>query len=71
MTTSFLEPDEIKALTGRTYKTMQIKALARMGVPFWVNDIGRPVVARAAIEGKASAAPAEKKAWVPRVLKTG
>lgn len=72
MSTTFLERDEIKALTGRSYVKLQIAALTKMGIPFFVNDIGRPVVTRSAIEGRtgAIAAPA-KKAWVPRVLKAG
>jgi hypothetical protein len=72
MASTFLDRDEIKALTGRSYLRLQIAALTRMGIPFFVNDIGRPVVARSAVEGKATVAPApQKKAWVPKVLKTG
>lgn len=69
--TTFLERDEIKALTGRSYLKLQIEALKNMGIPFFVNAIGRPVVARSAIEGRSgtSAAPI-KKAWVPKVLQT-
>jgi hypothetical protein len=69
---TFLEPIEIKKLTGRSHVKLQIAALQQMGVPFFVNGIGRPVVARSAIEGRAGAAAAPpKKAWVPRVLKAG
>lgn len=68
---TFLERDEIKTLTGRSYVKLQIEALKNMGIPFFVNAIGRPVVTRSAIEGRANVAPNQKKAWQPRVLKTG
>lgn len=72
MADTFLDRDEVRALTGRAHKSLQIKALAGMGVPFFVNGVGLPVVARSAIEGRANAAAAPpKKAWVPRVLKSG
>lgn len=70
MSATFLTPEEIIELTGRMHKGLQIKALAKMGVPFYVNAIGRAVVTRSAIEGRV-AAPATKKAWTPRLLKTG
>lgn len=47
----FLNLDELAELTGRKIKSKQIEALLRMGVPFRVNAVGRPVVASAAIEG--------------------
>lgn len=69
MSSTFLEREEIKELTGRTKVALQIAQLSKMGIPFFVNAVGRPVVTRSAIEGR-SAAPAAtpKKAWVPRVL---
>jgi hypothetical protein len=51
-TATFLDPDEVATLTGRKRKSMQIEALRRMGLSFWVNACGRPVVARTAIDGK-------------------
>jgi hypothetical protein len=72
MSNTFLDRDEIKALTGRSYVKLQIAALAKMGIPFFVNDIGRPIVARSIVEGRGSAAPQpKKKPWVPDVLKKG
>lgn len=68
MTTTFLSQEEIRELTGRAHKALQISALSKMGVPFFVNATGRAVVARSAIEGRA-AAPPPKKAWMPAVLK--
>lgn len=72
MSSTFLDRDEIKGLTGRCHVKMQIAALQKMGIPFFVNDIGRPVVTRSAIEGRVSTASTPpKKTWVPRVLKAG
>jgi hypothetical protein len=73
MSDTFLKAEEIKVLTGRAHIALQIKALSAMGIPFFVNGIGRPVVTRAAIEGRGGAAATtpQKKPWVPRVLKTG
>ena len=50
--TTFLTPSDVSELTGRKNKSLQIAALLKMGLPFWVNAIGKPVVARAAIEGR-------------------
>ena len=70
MSATFLEQSEIFELTGRKLKSLQVQALRQMGVPFFINAIGRPVVTRTAIEGKAEqAAPSEKGAWVPPGLR--
>lgn len=64
----FLNDDELVKLTGRKMKTKQIEALRKMGIPFFVNAIGQPVVAATAVTG--GTGPAEqKKKWVPNVLK--
>ena len=69
MSSTFLERDEVKELTGRTKVALQIAQLAKMGIPFFVNAVGRPVVTRSAIEGRgAPVAAPQKKAWVPKVL---
>lgn len=69
MSATFLEAAEICELTGRRSKSKQIEALRTMGLPFWVNPIGKPVVARVAIEGGRKEEKAEK-AWVmPRIQK--
>lgn len=67
---TFLSLDEICALTGRKMKTKQIEALRIMGLPFWVNAIGQPVVTVAAVEGRKQA-PQEKKWVMPRIKKNG
>lgn len=72
MSDTFLSRGELKEFTGRSYVKLQIEALRQMGVPFFVNGIGRPVVTRSAIEGRAGVVAAPpKKAWQPKVLRTG
>lgn len=62
----FLTNENLFELTGRRTKSKQIEALLRMKLPFWINAIGRPVVAIASVEGRIDV-PKEK-AWVmPRV----
>jgi len=70
MSATFLTAEEIIELTGRVHKALQIRALAKMGLPFHVNDVGRPVVARVAIEGKQASPPARKPV-VPRLFRAG
>lgn len=49
---TFLSAAEVKQLTGRTLKAMQCAQLRKQGVPFFENAEGRPIVARAAVEGR-------------------
>jgi hypothetical protein len=71
---TFLSANEIAALTGikggrggRPKHALQIDQLRKMGLPFWVNAAGKPVVARAAIEGRpAVSKPLEP--WQPAVI---
>lgn len=53
----FLTIDEVAELTGRKIKSKQIEALRKMGLPFHVNAVGKPVVTAAAIEGRKQQAP--------------
>jgi hypothetical protein len=69
MSTTFLDQAELAQLTGRKIKSKQIEALRQIGLAFFVNATGHPVVARAAIESRAVPPPKEKKQWAPRVLK--
>ena len=62
MSDTFLSPQEIEELTGvktgrnkRTREQLQIEWLRASGIPFWENARGRPIVARAAIEGRRAA----------------
>jgi len=64
----FLTDAELATLTGRKLKRLQIEALRKMGVPFLVNACGKPVVTKAAIEGRGSPVAAEKPTWRPAVL---
>ncbi len=65
MNPTFLDRDEIITLTGRKTKRHQIDALRRMGLLFFVNATGHPVVTRAAVEGRTEAA-APKRTWAPK-----
>jgi hypothetical protein len=67
---TFLDEAELAILTGRKMKGHQIEALRKMGIPFFVNAIGHPVVTRVAIEGRAKPEPV-KQAWKPQVLQRG
>lgn len=65
----FLTAADLADLTGRKLKSKQIEALRRMGLPFHVNAVGKPVVAAVTIEGRKPAAPAPgaEKVWeMPR-----
>lgn len=66
---TFLTPDDVAILTGFKTKARQIQSLRQMGIAFWVNPAGRPVVARSVIEGRGTLAIAPKAAWVPPGLR--
>lgn len=55
---TWLSPEEMVQLTARQRWTAQCRILARMGVPFTPNAVGRPLVERAAVVS----APAKPKA---------
>lgn len=63
----FLTPEERRELTGFATKVKQIEQLRKMGVPFFVNGAGWPIVTVAAIEGRKEE-PQAKPGWQPRVL---
>lgn len=71
MSGTFLDDAEVEKLTGRKMKGHQIAALRKMGIPFFVNAIGHPVVTRSAIEGSKKDAEPPRRAWTPTVLKAG
>jgi Domain of unknown function (DUF4224) len=64
---TFLTPDELAQLTGFRRKGRQVEQLRRMGIAFYVNGCGRPVVTRTSIEG--SATGGLPRAWAPSVVK--
>lgn len=63
----FLTPEELALLTGFHRKARQIEQLRRMGIAFYINGCGRPIVTRNSVEGRAeSASPG---GWSPSVVK--
>lgn len=64
MSDTWLSPEEVVELTARKRWSAQCKALARMGVPFRPNAVGRPLVERA-VALKAAAAPKKAKRQEP------
>ena len=65
MPNMFLTKEELAVLTGRKMKSKQVEVLRRMGLPFWVNAAGHPVVSVAAIEGRREEIPKPVKVWLP------
>ena len=63
----FLEKEELRSLTGRAFKSLQIAWLRSSGIPFRVNATGHPVVTRAAVEGRIEP-ETPRAAWVPKVI---
>jgi hypothetical protein len=70
----FLSQDDIEELTGvsqgkagKTRFELQIAALKKMKVPHYVNAAGRPVVARAVIEG-GTQPEIRQPTWEPRLV---
>jgi hypothetical protein len=63
--TIFLSDEDLRELTGYAHKAKQVAQLRRMGLPFFVNAAGRPVVALAAVEGGRSKPVAAEKTWEP------
>lgn len=62
----FLDQQALIAFTGRRQKSKQIEQLRRMGVRFFVNAAGHPVVTESAINGKQPAPKKEAPAWSPK-----
>jgi hypothetical protein len=58
----WLTPEEVRELTDRERWTAQCRALAKMGVPFTPNAVGRPLVERAAVCSKPAAPKPRRKA---------
>jgi hypothetical protein len=63
----FLNGAELVFLTGRHRKAKQIQQLRVMGIPFYVNASGHPVVARAGVNGTRPE-PFQPR-WAPAVAK--
>ena len=59
----FLEPDDVRRLTGYEMASFQLKFCRNNGIPAWLNAKGEVIIARAAIEGRKTAA--NEPAWRP------
>lgn len=64
----FLDAAELRTLTGSARAAHQIEQLRRMGVPFWINRAGRPIVACSAVEGAGPPADKPASSWQPAAL---
>ena len=65
----FLSHEDLRELTGYTVRAKQIEQLRRMGIAFFVNGCGRPVVTFSAIEGRKQ--PEQTATWKPAILTAG
>jgi hypothetical protein len=68
MSEIFLSRQDIALLAGRQRRADQVAQLRVMGVPFFINAAGWPVVTRAAVEGRQSKVEPPSKRWEPRVI---
>jgi hypothetical protein len=59
---TFLDRDDTAILTGRKTRQGQIDQLRKMGLPFWVNASGWPVVPASCFMAAHDAA---QKTWTP------
>jgi hypothetical protein len=62
----FLSQNALELLTGKKRKSCQIECLRDMGISFYINSSGRPVVPVSSIDKKESN---QHKEWKPAVLK--
>jgi hypothetical protein len=60
---TFLTGDDVATLTGCKFKSRQIEVLRRMGLPFFANAIGKPIVPAVAVEGRKY--EPQIKVWMP------
>lgn len=67
----FLDDDDVARLAGTKIKSRQIAQLRVMGILFYVNAAGRPVVPKSAVELKSDTSQTLDQPWVPNVLKHG
>lgn len=61
----FIPSEDVKLLTGKTRRALQIARLREMGIPFIVSAAGYPLVARSVIDGTKTDTRVE---WEPRVV---
>lgn len=82
-TRTFLTPEEVAELTGittgkkisgrsLTREQLQLNWLRQSGIPFFENARGRPIIARAVIEGAQTHRPTpQKTGWQPKAMSGG
>lgn len=63
--------EDVAILTGKKLKSGQVDVLRRMGILFYVNAAGQPVVPRSSVEHHLHSSPPPDQPWVPNVLKNG
>lgn len=66
----FLDPSDVEILTGKKSKAGQVDALRHMGITFYVNASGHPVVPKSAIEGSNKEVAQKDKPWVPAAIRS-
>ena len=66
----FLDDDDVARLAGTKIKSRQVAQLRVMGILFYINAAGRPVVPRSAVEASNHKIEQEQ-TWTPNVLKHG
>ena len=64
----FISQNDLELLTGKKRKSCQIESLRDMGIAFYVNAAGRPVVPVSSINKK-EIEKQNNDNWVPAVLK--
>lgn len=64
---AFLSEDELKVLTGRSFKSKQAAWLRSEGIPFRLSATGHPVVLWSSIDSN-NKQPSPAQGWRPRVL---
>jgi len=60
MSDDYVSPATVEELTNRKKFKAQCRALARLGIPFRPNAVGRPLVERAVVLSSAAQAPKPK-----------
>ncbi|MBY0475459.1 MAG: DUF4224 domain-containing protein [Nitrosomonas sp.] len=67
----FLDDDDVARLAGTKIKSRQVAQLRVMGILFYINASGRPVVPKSAVEGNSKQINQPEQTWMPNVLKHG
>jgi len=64
----FLSKEDVAELTGHKRNDAQVDMLRTMGIQFYINASGRPIVPKSAIEGLKQDLK-QTQSWEPAVLK--